>query len=142
MTKTQELEVVAWRWKAKGDQTWTYDPSAWFAEQHRDDQKMEFEPLVTEASASTIFKGLETKLEATAKVALSLDERLNAAEAERDALRRKIDAGDEAFIQWLRTWVKSRFGTWITHNTAKGARDDFRAARQALSGGKESDDGR
>lgn len=32
------------------------------------------------------------------------------------------------FTPWLREWCRRRFGKWITHNTAKGALNDLRAA--------------
>jgi hypothetical protein len=38
----------------------------------------------------------------------------------------------EAFIVWIRRWSKSRFGKWITHNTAKGAFNGFSEERAQL----------
>lgn len=42
------------------------------------------------------------------------------------------------FAPWLRGWVKARFGKWITHNTAKGALAEYRAALSPVQqeGGK------
>lgn len=40
----------------------------------------------------------------------------------------------EVFNRWLRTWVKQRFGKWITHNTAKGAHSSLTAALQSKRG--------
>lgn len=46
--------------------------------------------------------------------------------AERQLATARADALDfETFVRWLRPWIKSRFGVWITHNTAKGAHSDL-----------------
>jgi Lar family restriction alleviation protein len=37
------------------------------------------------------------------------------------------------FVAWIRPWVKSRFGKWITHNTAVGAFNDFEAFCNGLN---------
>lgn len=37
-----------------------------------------------------------------------------------------------SFIEWLRPWVKRRFGKWITHNTATGAFNEYQAAIRSL----------
>lgn len=39
----KEGEAVAWRWRVKGDQTWTYDPAQGFVDKHIADPTMEFE---------------------------------------------------------------------------------------------------
>lgn len=37
-----------------------------------------------------------------------------------------------AFTEWLRHWVKRRFGLWITHTTAKAAFHDYQDTIRSL----------
>jgi hypothetical protein len=52
-----------------------------------------------------------------------------ASEAERLLAEARAEQPDmETFVRWLRVWTKARHGVWITHNTAKGAFNDYLAS--------------
>lgn len=68
-------------------------------------------------------------------------DRLTAAEAKiaeqaAEIERLKAATEIESFTPWIRAWCRRRFGVWITHNTAKGALADFRAALAEIGSGK------
>lgn len=50
------------------------------------------------------------------------------------ALRSIAAHTEPVFVEWVRNWAKRRFGKWITHNTAKGAFNDFEKAMAEYRG--------
>jgi hypothetical protein len=60
-------------------------------------------------------------------------DRLTRELADAKAVHVELDDEKTAFIIWVRAWAKSHFGKWITHNTAKGAFNEYDAARRALA---------
>jgi hypothetical protein len=54
------------------------------------------------------------------------DFRTRALTAERLLAEARAEQPDmETFVRWLRAWTKARHGVWITHNTAKGAYNEY-----------------
>lgn len=184
MTKTQELEVVAWEWRPEdmevgrsyesknfglvtyrgidnfhGDKTFSFDVGR--GQMRYTKRLNEFlsprQPTMYDTTSAFIIKGLQEEIEHTAglleasqTIALMLDStidrcrrdaaeataRAEAAETERDALRKALEPFAEA-AENLDDNHRDNSPIWETPAAMGIDARHLRAARQALSGSKE-----
>ena len=158
---SSSMEVVAWKMP---DGKTTLGKAGWAfitrQKNHEDYEPGQYEalqadianaePLVTEAAAQAIIKGLEAErdalrsdnvdllaaADADAFAMSTLAARVTAAEAERDALQRKLDM-HEAALSFVHRWAvqKEGNGTSAEERLSAIAHHPAIAARKAMEGG-------